>query len=325
MSTRYYLLLLLLLAACTPARDPAAAPSPEAAPMPADSLEAVSLLGTPLRIPARSPTQKAALEADLAAARARYEADPDDVDNVIWLGRRTAYLWRYRDAVAIYTEGLKKHPDEPRLYRHRGHRYISLRDFARAVADLERAAGLIAGTEDVVEPDGQPNAAGIPTSTLHTNIYYHLGLVYYLRGDFARARDAFRKCLVASNNNDMTVAATDWLYMALRRLGREAEAAAVLEPITAGMALLENHAYHRRLLMYKGEIPPDSLLYVEDGAAADLTFATQGYGVGNWYLYHGQVDRARAIFERVVASAYWPAFGYIAAEADLKRMAGGGS
>ncbi len=309
-------LLLVVIAACEPRPE-----APPEAPAP----EAISLLGEPLYVPDRAPEQQAALEAALAEARARYEADPDDVENLIWLGRRTAYLWRYREAIDIFSEGIAKYPDDPRLYRHRGHRYLSIRDFDRAVADLSHATRLIEGTPDEVEPDGQPNAAGIPTSTLHTNIYYHLGLAHYLRGDFEQALDAYRRCLAAATNDDMYVATADWLYMTLRRLGRTDEAAAVLEPITEDMALLENHAYHRRLLMYKGLLPPEALLEVTDEGDADLTFATQGYGVGNWYLYNGQPERARAIFERVLATGYWPAFGYMAAEADLRRMAGVGS
>jgi hypothetical protein len=41
--------------------------------------------------------------------------------------------------------------------------------------------------------------------------------------------------------------------------------------------------------------------------------------VGNWYLVNGDKTKAREIFDRVVAGAAWQAFGYIAAEADLKR------
>ena len=51
-----------------------------------------------------------------------------------------------------------------------------------------------------------------------------------------------------------------------------------------------------------------------------MSFATQGYGVGNWYLYNGKLDQAKTVFRRVLAGSYWPAFGYIAAEADLARL-----
>ncbi len=291
--------------------DAVEAPEAEAAETP----EATSLFGEPLYRQAPSPDN----EADLAQAQTNFDQDPDDVDNIIWLGRRLAYLWRYQDAIDVYSEGIANYPEEPKLYRHRGHRYISIRAFDKAVADLERAAELIEGTEDEVEPDGQPNDAGIPTGTLHTNVFYHLGLAYYLQGRFDEALEAYQRCLAAADNDDMRVATLDWLYMILRRLDRPDEAADAIEEVHAGMALLENFAYHRRLLMYKGEIPPDSLLHVEDDADAALTLATQGYGVGNFYLVNGERERAIEIFQQITVGTYWPAFGYIAAEADLKR------
>jgi hypothetical protein len=97
----------------------------------------------------------------------------------------------------------------------------------------------------------------------------------------------------------------------------------VLERITPKMEILENGSYHRRLLMYKGLEKPEALL---DPAKADaLTIATQGYGVGNWYLVNGDRGRARETFEKVVAGTYWSAFGFIAAEADLQRLGAAGA
>ncbi len=116
----------------------------------------------------------------------------------------------------------------------------------------------------------------------------------------------------------MLVATCDWLYMTLRRLGREEEAARVLERIHPEMHILENHAYHRRLLMYKGLLAPAALLDVS--SSDPLQLATQGSGVGNWYLYNGDQARAREIFRRVIDRGSWPAFGYIAAEAELRRL-----
>ena len=278
-----------------------------------------SLLGNTLIPPAMSAERKAVLEANYAEAKAVYDADPNQADNIIWLGRRAAYLWNYNEAIDVFSSGIEAFPEDPRMYRHRGHRYITVRSFDQAIADFEKAVELIAGKPDEVEPDGAPNAAGIPTSTLHTNIWYHLGLARYLKGDFEGALEAYLRCMEASKNNDMDVATADWLYMTLRRLGREDEAAKVLEPITADMELLENFAYHRRHLMYKGLTAPDVLLSVGDDSDPALTLATQGYGVGNWYLYNGDEARAREIFEDVLEGEYWAAFGYIAAEAELAR------
>ena len=44
---------------------------------------------------------------------------------------------------------------------------------------------------------------------------------------------------------------------------------------------------------------------------------TQGYGVGNYLYCQGLVDQAEQIFKKVLGTGYWPAFGYLAAEAEL--------
>jgi dipeptidyl aminopeptidase/acylaminoacyl peptidase len=281
--------------------------------------QATSLRGPALFPPEVAPARRAVLEQNLAQARADYERDPEDADAVIWLGRRTAYLGRFREAIDIFTKGIEAHPEDVRLYRHRGHRYITVRELDKAVADLERAAAIIARKRlpDEVEPDGDPNPQNIPTSTLHFNVYYHLGLARFLKGDFAGAVTAYRECLKHSQGSpDRLVATSDWLYMALRRLGRKSEAQALLGPITGDLKVIENHAYWNRLLMYKGQKTPEELLGPRQDA---VELATYGYGVGHWYLVNGQPARGREIFEKVVSGTQWPAFGYIAAEAELAR------
>ena len=150
----------------------------------AQAPEATSLFGKPLVSVPPTGEQKARLEADLAKAQAAYDRDPSSADAAIWLGRRLAYLGRFNDAITAYSRGIERHPNEARLYRHRGHRYVTIRKFDLAIADLRRATQLIAGKPDEVEPDGAPNKAGIPRSTLQSNIWYHLGLAQYLKGDF---------------------------------------------------------------------------------------------------------------------------------------------
>ena len=84
------------------------------------------------------------------------------------------------------------------------------------------------------------------------------------------------------------------------------------------MDILENDSYHQRLLMYKGLVEPEVVLNPAD--ASPMNLATQGYGVGNWFYYNGDVAKAKDIFQQVLSGLSWSAFGYIAAEADLKRM-----
>ena len=318
--------LVVLAAACTSAGGSAPRPGASAASAAAlpPGVQAISLLGDTLRA-SRPPDEKtwARYEEQLRQARVAYRNAPTDPDSIIWLGRRLAYLGGIREAIDVYTQGLALHPDNPWLYRHRGHRYITVREFDRAIADLERAAALVEGKPDVVEPDGQPNAQNIPIGTLHSNIAYHLALAYYLKGDFARAVPVYRRELAEARNDDRRVSTAHWLYMSLRRLGRDAEAAEVLAPIRRDMNVIENDTYHQLLLMYKGELPADSLLKAGPAGAMSVTDATAAYGVGNWHLYNGRRAEAERIFRRIVAGGQWGAFGYIAAEAELARMRAG--
>ncbi len=280
--------------------------------------EVISLLGRPM-YPIHNSEKLVKLEADWESAREELAQHPDDPAKIVWVGRRLGYLWRMNEAIAAYTEGIAKHPSYAPLYRHRGHRYISLRRFDDAEADLTKAARLIEGQPDEVEPDGMPNKLNIPLTTTAFNVWYHLSLARYLQGDFEGALDAYKETLKFSfDHEDNLVATLDWMYMTLRRLGRDTAAESALQPIHPEMNIIENHAYHRRLLMYKGKLQPENLLDARD--ADPLNWATQGYGVGNWLLCNGERDKAREIFEGVVAGGYWPAFGFIAAEVELARM-----
>ncbi len=293
---------------------------PAATQMQSLFVEARSVTGKPLLRRTFDAERFAKLDADLALAIEEANANPTDPHKLIWVGRRLGYLWRYHEAIASLSVGINAHPNVPHLYRHRGHRYITIRQFDCAIADLEKAAELIKGTDDEVEQDGAPNAAGIPTSTLHTNIWYHLGLAHYFKGDYGAALAAYENCLAASKNNDMKVATLDWMYMTLRRLNRDDDAQKLLEEVTPEMELIESFAYHKRLLLYKGLLKPTDLIPEESSADRDLDLATYGYGVGNWYLENGDIEAAKTVFQEVTSGKYWSAFGFIAAEIDLCRL-----
>jgi len=232
------------------------------------------------------------------------------------LGRRLAASGRVREAIDFFTRGVAKFPADPRFLRHRGHRYVSVREFDKAIADLAKAGALIAGTPDQPEPSTADPAVA-SGETLHYAIWYHLGLAHYMKGEFDRAATAFRRCLdTAKGSDERLVGATDWLYMSLRRQGRHDEAARLLDGITPDMKAGGSRVYLDRLLMYKGVFTPEDLLR----AGGDpVNAATYAYAVGNYYLYSSQPARAREVFERVVKGPNWLPFGFIGAEAELAR------
>jgi len=272
----------------------------------------------PETTPQLSAETRREFEAKLTEARANYET-LDSADNLIWLGRRTAYLGRYRDAVLIYSRGIEKFPDDARLLRHRAHRFITLRCFDLAIADLQHAAKLVKGKADEIEPDGLPNARNIATSTLQSNIWYHLGLAHYLRGNFKEALKAYREAEKVSTNPDMQVATTHWLYMTLRRLGRAKEASSAVAKIKPDLDVIENADYYKLIRLYQGRTEPAQLLEEIRGKASTLSNASVGYGLGNWFLYNHERAQAEKIFRQITDGNQWASFGYIAAEAELKR------
>ena len=275
----------------------AAAVLQEAAEENLERPEIISLLGKKHFAQPAEGEALVQLKKDLVEAWRTLQDKPDDPENIILYGRRLAYLWRYHEAIDVFSGGIKNFPDFSMLYRHRGHRYISIRKFDKAVLDLSRAAEL---------------------NPRDFDIWYHLGLSHFLNGDFEKALSAYESCLDVSEDDESKVAVSHWLYMTLRRLERLDDAVKVLNNIIEGMDIEENRSYYDLLNFYKGKKSEEDIFNIKD--ASDLELATIGYGIGCWYLYNGDEATAKTYFERIVETKYWPAFGFIAAETELFRM-----
>ncbi|MBD3414777.1 MAG: tetratricopeptide repeat protein [Candidatus Aminicenantes bacterium] len=272
-------------------------------------VQAISLLGEYL-IPEDPPER---FHQKYRLHQKRYDEDPLDADNIIWYGRWSAYLGNYQKAIRIYSQGISLFPDDARFYRHRGHRMISIRKFDQAIADFQKAVQLIEGEKDQIEPDGMPNAQNIPVSSLHTNIYYHLGLAFYLKGDYGKAVEVYRKGLKASTNDDMRIAMIHWLYMSLRLIENNEEAQEVLNPIHPEMTIIENQAYYRLCLFYKGILKEKDLYEDQDSQVMSDAVA---YGLANWHFYQGDKKKAKELFRALIKDGNWASFGVIAAESQ---------
>ena len=242
---------------------------------------------------------------------------------IINAGIARAAARRFNSAIEMFTRGIEKHPNEARLYRFRGHRYLSLRRFDDAVRDLERAVALDSTNYDIA---------------------YHLALAYYLTQRYTDAASVIEKCMTFADNpkwqaveearinpiwyrscmslktdDDARAAMFDWRYRALRRAGKHADARRLARGVREGWSVEENAPYYRALLFYRG-IRDETSTLDSLKAAGDLPFVTGAYGVASWHLMEGDTARARALFEQIVATDQWPAFGFIAAEVDLAAM-----
>jgi tetratricopeptide (TPR) repeat protein len=257
---------------------------------------------------------------NLIEAKRKLEASPNNYDAMIWHGRRLAYLGLYYEAIDQFSTAIDLEPKNAEAYRHRGHRWLTLRCFEKAKTDFEKAASLIRGQKDQVEPDGLPNAQNIPTSTLQSNIWYHLGLTHFILRDYPSALKAYKKCIKVSNNPDMFVATANWYYITLLKMGLKRDAEDLLKTIDQNVTLLENQDYHKILLLYKNkESVLDPNKYLEEHK--DLSLLSFGFGLGNYLLENGRCKDAQKVFQKILSGNQWSAFGYIAAEKELTQLA----
>ena len=279
-----------------------------------DPPEAISLLGT--RLYARVDS------GEIARADSTLATRPDDVQRLIDAAAAYAGAWRFNEAIELYTRALEIDSLDPRLYRHRGHRYISIRRFDEAIEDLERGAAL---------------------DSLSFDIAYHLGLAHYFAGHWDRAAEVYERCLAHATSDellalersgtlpagyrscmrnatdpDSKVAMTDWYYRTLRRAGRDDEAAALLQTVEDGLAVEDNASYYNALLFYKKLRSDSALLAFAESDSVRLS--TAGYALANWRLVESDTTGAVTLLRRIARGSHWPGFGVIAAEVELARL-----
>ena len=270
--------------------------------------EAITLLGDTLI----SPVIKEGKSLDqFKSAQKIYFENQNDPNALIWYGRRAAYLGYYQKAIDLYSEGIKKFPADARFYRHRGHSYISTRQYDKSIKDFTKAIGLIDEKVDQIEPDGLPNKKNIPLTTLNGNIWYHIGLAYYLKNDMNNALKAFSNRSVSHKYDDNIVSSAHWLYMINRRLGDIEGADRIIDKVNSEMDIIENMSYHQSCLFYKGELK-ESQIVIDDVAL---------YSLANWYMYEkNDTINAKKYYQKLLKNGNPYSFAFIAGESDWIRF-----
>jgi len=229
----------------------------------------------------------------------KLEKSPENCELWMEKGLALAKQMLFREAIEAFSIGLSYCPFHALTYRHRGHRLISIRRFSEAAADFEISSRIDPSNWDT---------------------WYHLGLSYYLLGQYERAARTYKTCYEMSNGTPELVAVADWYWMTLMRLGRKEEADKLLENISENTDAGENTSYLRRLLMYKGIIKPEELIDYEGAAIIDLEIATQGYGLSNYYYLQGDIEKSNKALKMVLEhDRMWSAFGYLAAGVDAQK------
>ncbi len=219
------------------------------------------------------------------------------------LSRAGAGRRQYQEAVKTDTEALAAYPEDADLLLERGHRELGLRQFAAAQKDLEHA----------VKAD--------PTKL---DSHYHLGLALYFQGRFEEAALHFGHARDLARTDDSLIDCSNWLYVSLRRAGKQDEAKQVLTRITPAVHNTEPHlAFYLSLLrFYQGQRTEQQILPARPApgdSEAELSYNTVNYGLGNWHLYSGDKPAAYPYFEKVVVGSAWNSWGFVGSEVELTR------
>jgi tetratricopeptide (TPR) repeat protein len=209
--------------------------------------------------------------------------------------RTLARLTRHADAVAACGEAIRLEPRNWEAIRDRGHYLINLNRLDQGLADMEKAASMKQG-------DYQ--------------IDYHLGLAYFIRGEFTKAVPVWQACVKDAPEPGNKIACYAWLYPSLRKAGRDAEAAEALDAALA-IDVKPDVAYMNRLMLFKGTLSEEEAVKQMD--ANPLQQATVGFSIGLWHELNGRADKARQYYEKATASDARTAFGHVAATNALTR------
>lgn len=229
----------------------------------------------------------------------------------LWMQRGLALSSQnlMREAVEAYSRAIALDPFNGVIYRYRGHRHLSCWQFVDAMADFTTAARLL--------PEGHPE---------EWNVWYHLGLAWYLQGEYAQAEQAYKHCYDITDRSDLInfCPITDWLWRTEMRLGKTEEAKALIAALPADFDIeMEPCGYSRVCAMYQGRVKPEELIKGRM-LPERLDAMTMVYALSNYYYVMGDEKRSNELIEETLSfgdTEWWCAFGYLAAMQDKKARA----
>ncbi|CAN5342598.1 hypothetical protein BH10BAC4_BH10BAC4_24550 [soil metagenome] len=274
--------------------------------------KATSFAGKPLYL--KVPDAKVLAKSDSVIASIKSKGKLKE-DDYVEIGKQYVATTRYQEAIDLYTKGLAKFPQSYKILRNRGHRYLTLRQVDKALADLTKAEKLVRTQPDVMEF----GLDGKPTATVRHQIWYHIGVSNYLMGNYAKAVAAFEQAVATGGDLKNVVGASDWLYNSSQRAGDKDKAAKTIASITPDLDTDRDNVYFRRIMLYKGVIKPEELVDVTI-APEKMTIqdVTKMYGLANWYSYNGDKQKANSLYKIIISSPdAWPGWAYAGAEKDV--------
>lgn len=221
----------------------------------------------------------------------------DAIEKVIVndLGDRSSYDIAIND----YSKLLICEPFNSMLYRNRGHRYLSISEFDKAVADLIMSTRLF--------PDYWKN-------------WNYIGMIYYFKGEYEKSILYYNRAMLETGvDSPFYVAMVNWKYLALMKLGRNSEANDLINGFNAPKKTLDN--YRDLVYLYRGTLSVEEIEKKLKEDINEIYKSTYCFGLGMYYYFNGHKEKSVNLFKDFINSSdVWFALGYMGVQAELKRI-----
>lgn len=243
------------------------------------------------------------------ATKGRLVADPEEcakIEEQLKTDPKNYYLWCARaivcgdteKAIESYSQALSIRPFSPHTLYNRARKMMSQGRFSQALSDF-----VMATTLD--KEDGWK--------------WHFQGVALYFLERYEEAIESFQTAIWAHTriNDPVVPFEVEWMWNCYMKLGRQEEAAKVLEQVTPETPCVDSEkTYKTRILMYKGDMTVAEFLDTID-PADPLEMTNQLYGVANYYYYiKGDIKTSVEYLNKVLAEGVAACWGYKMAKLD---------
>ncbi len=208
------------------------------------------------------------------------------------------YLQNYDGAIQDYSAVLGLEPNDAEAYYNRGVNYGAKGDYGRAIGDYDAALRL---------------------KSDHAAALGNRGYAHFFHGDFTAAADDFRRAVAAKPTDPYPAI---WLYLANRRAGGDADAAAT--DLAASAKRIAADRWPAVVIKYiLGQATRDAVTAAtrdSDPKRQRELECEAGFFVGEYLLLAGDIDQAKTLFRSAIETGVTSFVEYRGSQTELRRL-----
>jgi tetratricopeptide (TPR) repeat protein len=287
---------------------------------------AVTLNGKRLHEIPEPDSIKMKYKADLDAARIYYLGHLNEARGYLMYGAECIKSGLVENAIQVLSKGIDQFPDVADLFLYRGIAKVTGRQFSDAINDFWKAGKAVEGKKNVKGLLDKTEEQKKIDASLHYEIYMWMGLAFQGQSDFSNAEKMYEVCGDFSTNSDLYCMAYYWQYQAYKRVGKEEDAARILQTVEPGMFITPvTKPYLDALLYYKGSLKENELVDLNSTPQSSVEardWTIKAYAIAVKSYLEKKNDKYLQTLDKIIAIPFWNQMAFIAAEADFHKMKG---